>query len=216
MVILERISRVRVPRWDVVVLVARRGRHDRSLLSQRDLDGFTPFILCAQNDNCQLMEWMYFKGVSVEEQDNLGRTALHWAAYRGNRKTVQWLLSRSASIVHRDHEGTTAVHWAALKNKYQLPICSSTSAACTCLISRTAWGRHRSCWRSAPRTRTLWRVSSRRKCFSFSSAGRIYRGTTTPTSSSASCWSLYPFGPSWLRQASLLFIRTSSLHGLPW
>mmetsp|Transcript_23332 Transcript_23332/g.58022 ORF Transcript_23332/g.58022 Transcript_23332/m.58022 type:complete len:701 (+) Transcript_23332:113-2215(+) len=95
-------------------------KRDRSLLSQRDLDGFTPFILCAQNDNSQLMEWLYFKGVSVEEQDNLGRTALHWASYRGNRKTVQWLLSRSASIVHRDHEGTTAVHWAALKNKFSI------------------------------------------------------------------------------------------------
>lgn len=95
------------------------SRNDRTLMSQRDRDGFTPFILCAQGDHCQLMEWMYFKGISVEEQDNLGRTALHWASYRGHRKTVQWLLSRSASIVHRDHEGTTAVHWAVHKNRYQ-------------------------------------------------------------------------------------------------
>eukprot|EP00933_Yihiella_yeosuensis_P066610 TRINITY_DN7096_c0_g1_i1.p1 TRINITY_DN7096_c0_g1~~TRINITY_DN7096_c0_g1_i1.p1 ORF type:complete len:729 (-),score=92.15 TRINITY_DN7096_c0_g1_i1:219-2405(-) len=90
-------------------------RADRGLLSVRDCDGFTSFIISAQNDNAPVMEWMYFKGTSVEEQDDWGRTALQWACYKGHRRTVQWLLSRGASIVHRDHEGMTAIHWAALK-----------------------------------------------------------------------------------------------------
>eukprot|EP00928_Gymnodinium_smaydae_P008354 TRINITY_DN13040_c0_g1_i1.p1 TRINITY_DN13040_c0_g1~~TRINITY_DN13040_c0_g1_i1.p1 ORF type:complete len:730 (-),score=157.92 TRINITY_DN13040_c0_g1_i1:131-2293(-) len=94
-------------------------RGDRGLLSQRDCDGFTPFIISAQNDNCPVMEWMYMKGTSVEEQDDMGRTALQWACYKGHRRTVQWLLSRSASIAHRDLEGMTAVHWAALKGHEQ-------------------------------------------------------------------------------------------------
>eukprot|EP00406_Dinophysis_acuminata_P069523 CAMPEP_0179286504 /NCGR_PEP_ID=MMETSP0797-20121207/39778_1 /TAXON_ID=47934 /ORGANISM="Dinophysis acuminata, Strain DAEP01" /LENGTH=769 /DNA_ID=CAMNT_0020995395 /DNA_START=1 /DNA_END=2311 /DNA_ORIENTATION=- len=88
---------------------------DHSMLSQRDTDGFTPFIILAQNDNAPVMEWMYLRGISVEEQDNWGRTALHWACYKGHRRTVQFLLSRSANIAHRDHEGMTAIHWAALK-----------------------------------------------------------------------------------------------------
>lgn len=92
---------------------------DRGLLSQGDSDGFTPFIISAQNDNCPAMEWMYLKGISVEEQDNWGRTALQWACYKGNRRTVQWLLSRSANVAHRDHEGMTAIHWAALKGYEQ-------------------------------------------------------------------------------------------------
>lgn len=92
---------------------------DRGLLSLRDCDGFTPFIISAQNDNAPIMEWMYLKGISVEEQDEWGRTALQWACYKGHRRTVQWLLSRSASIVHRDHEGMTAIHWAALKGHEQ-------------------------------------------------------------------------------------------------
>jgi len=92
---------------------------DRGLLSQRDCDGFTPFIISAQNDNAPVMEWMYLKGISVEEQDDLGRTALQWACYKGHRKTVQWLLSRGASVAHRDLEGMTAVHWAALKGHEQ-------------------------------------------------------------------------------------------------
>lgn len=93
---------------------------DRGLLSLRDCDGFTSFIISAQNDNAPVMEWMYLKGISVEEQDDWGRTGLQWACYKGHRKTVQWLLSRSASIVHRDHEGMTAIHWAALKGHDQV------------------------------------------------------------------------------------------------
>eukprot|EP00929_Paragymnodinium_shiwhaense_P041720 TRINITY_DN21665_c0_g1_i1.p1 TRINITY_DN21665_c0_g1~~TRINITY_DN21665_c0_g1_i1.p1 ORF type:complete len:721 (+),score=135.23 TRINITY_DN21665_c0_g1_i1:82-2244(+) len=95
-------------------------RSDRARLSQRDSDGFTPFIISSQNDNSQIMEWMYLKGVSVEERDDWGRTALQWACYKGHRKTVQWLLSRHASIAHRDLEGMTAVHWAALKGHVQV------------------------------------------------------------------------------------------------
>lgn len=90
-----------------------KGGH--GLLSLRDCDGFTPFVILAQNDNAPVMEWMYLRGVSIEEQDNWGRTGLHWACYKGHRKTVQWLLSRSANIAHRDHEGMTAIHWAALQ-----------------------------------------------------------------------------------------------------
>eukprot|EP00440_Ansanella_granifera_P034100 gb/GFBE01036993.1/.p1 GENE.gb/GFBE01036993.1/~~gb/GFBE01036993.1/.p1 ORF type:complete len:742 (+),score=138.72 gb/GFBE01036993.1/:1-2226(+) len=95
-------------------------RADRGLLSVRDCDGFTSFIISAQNDNAPVMEWMYLKGISIEEQDDWGRTALQWACYKGHKKTVQWLLSRSASIVHRDHEGMTAIHWAALKGHDQV------------------------------------------------------------------------------------------------
>jgi len=96
------------------------ARIDRGCLSQRDCDGFTPFVISAQNDNAPIMEWMYLKGISVEEQDDWGRTALQWACYKGHRRSVQWLLSRSASVAHRDHEGMTAVHWAALKGHEQV------------------------------------------------------------------------------------------------
>ena len=95
-------------------------RGNRGLLSARDCDGFTPFIIAAQTDNAPVMEWMYLKGISVEEQDDYGRTPLQWACYKGNRRAVQFLLSRSASIVHRDHEGMTAIHWASMKGEDQI------------------------------------------------------------------------------------------------
>jgi len=93
---------------------------DYMLLSPRDRDGMTPFIISALHDSAPVAEWLYLKGISVEEQDDLGRTALHWACYRGHPRTVQWLLSRSASIVHRDHDGMTAMHWAAEKGRVQV------------------------------------------------------------------------------------------------
>ena len=99
---------------NVKALDAMTGAN-RAVLSMRDCDGFTAFVVSAQNDNCPVMEWMYLKGVSLEEQDDYGRTALQWACYKGNKKTVQWLLSRGASIVHRDLDGMTALHWAAMQ-----------------------------------------------------------------------------------------------------
>lgn len=85
------------------------------LLSIRDSDGWSPFIMAAQWDNAPLLEWFYLRGVMVDEQDNMGRTALQWASYKGHKKAVQWLLSRQANVGHRDHEKMTALHWAALK-----------------------------------------------------------------------------------------------------
>ena len=93
---------------------------NRALLSMRDCDGFTAFIVAAQMNNYPVMEWLYLKGISLEEQDDCGRTALQWACYKGNKKTVHWLLSRSASIVHRDREGMTALHWAVLQGHMQV------------------------------------------------------------------------------------------------
>mmetsp|Transcript_116922 Transcript_116922/g.268330 ORF Transcript_116922/g.268330 Transcript_116922/m.268330 type:complete len:709 (-) Transcript_116922:166-2292(-) len=90
------------------------------LVTHRDNDGFTPFIVSAQFDGCAAMEWMYLRGVCIEDQDNLGRTALHWACYKGHRKTTQWLLSRGANIRHREVSGMTPLHWCAHKGHDQL------------------------------------------------------------------------------------------------
>jgi palmitoyltransferase len=89
--------------------------HKPELLSVKDIDGYTPFVIAAQMDMLATMEWFYLQGVHVDEQDHHGRTALQWASYKGHRKAVQWLLAHQASVGHRDHEKMTALHWAALK-----------------------------------------------------------------------------------------------------
>jgi len=90
-----------------------------SLLSARDCDGFTPFILCAQYNLVETMEWLYLHGACVEEQDNWGRTALQWACYKHCGKAITYLLSRGAAVAHLDHDGMTALHWAATKDHCQ-------------------------------------------------------------------------------------------------
>lgn len=96
---------------------------NRVILCDRDIDGFSAFILAAQHDSPGIMEWMFLKGgVSIEEQDNHGRTALHWACYKGHKRVCHYLLSRNASILHRDHEGTTCLHWAAMRGHHEIAL----------------------------------------------------------------------------------------------
>lgn len=108
---------------------------DRQLLSIRDFEGFSPFLLAAslvddtssvelhqagtaehwrhrRTAGVHLLEFLYLQGVCVEEQCKYGRTALQYAAAKGNVKAVVWLLSRGASLAHRDFEGQTVLHFA--------------------------------------------------------------------------------------------------------
>ena len=58
-------------------------------------------------------------GAKVNVQDNLGFTALHWAAVRGHLKVGQLLLEvADADAV--DINYATAVHWAARKGHLEL------------------------------------------------------------------------------------------------
>ncbi|CAD7945124.1 unnamed protein product [Amoebophrya sp. A120] len=92
-------------------------RRDPGVFTMRDKEGMSVFLVAAQEDAVELLEYLYLQtGASVEEQDNLGRTALQYACARGHCKTVTYLLSRAASVAHRDHEGLTALHWAARKD----------------------------------------------------------------------------------------------------
>ncbi|OEH77926.1 dhhc zinc finger domain-containing protein [Cyclospora cayetanensis] len=58
---------------------------------------------------CKLLQ---HQGVSLEEQDDMGQTALLWAARRGSLPIIQWLLSKGANLNHRDHVGGTVLHAA--------------------------------------------------------------------------------------------------------
>ncbi|CAE7839354.1 Ankrd24 [Symbiodinium sp. CCMP2592] len=93
-----------------VIALDAMTRASRAFLSMRDCDGFTVFVVSAEMDNCPVMELnrhvgkpylqprgselcrrTYLKGVSLEEQDDYGRTALQWACYEGNKKTTACL-----------------------------------------------------------------------------------------------------------------------------
>lgn len=86
-----------------------------TVLFGHDADGFTVFLLSAQQNAAPILEWLYIHGTCVEDRDDQGRTPLMWASYKGHRRTVQWLLSRSANVASHDDEGMTALHWAACR-----------------------------------------------------------------------------------------------------
>ena len=65
---------------------------------------------------CTLLE----KGVSVDEIDELGRTALSYAAERGYSKATQLLLREDANPNIQDFDMRTPLHWAALKGHYDV------------------------------------------------------------------------------------------------
>ncbi|XP_026192458.1 uncharacterized protein LOC34618150 [Cyclospora cayetanensis] len=90
------------------------------LLQHQNRNNMTPFIVAAAEyaeenvgDALRILELLYLHGVSLEEQDDMGQTALLWAARRGSLPIIQWLLSKGANLNHRDHVGGTVLHAAS-------------------------------------------------------------------------------------------------------
>lgn len=53
----------------------------------------------------------------VNATDNVGKAALHWAAFYGQKKVVELLLAEKADVNLVDEGGFTPLHWATMFNK---------------------------------------------------------------------------------------------------
>ncbi|KAF8498213.1 ankyrin repeat-containing domain protein [Russula emetica] len=51
--------------------------------------------------------------IAVDERDNMGHTALHWAVYQRDEVSTQILLKMDANPKAVDRDGLTTLHWAA-------------------------------------------------------------------------------------------------------
>ncbi|GFE54455.1 DHHC zinc finger domain ankyrin repeat containing protein [Babesia ovis] len=94
-------------------------RFGTEILCHESRKRLTPFLLAASEfveenviSTLHMLEFLYLSGVSLEEQDASGRTALMLASRRGCQFVVQWLLSRGANLAHRDHLGNSVLHHA--------------------------------------------------------------------------------------------------------
>jgi serine/threonine-protein phosphatase 6 regulatory ankyrin repeat subunit B len=71
----------------------------------------------AQKGYVQMVKILLKTGIDINQQDSLGFTALHWAAYYGHQAVVESLLANGANIGLASNTGTTALYWAALNGR---------------------------------------------------------------------------------------------------
>lgn len=81
---------------------------------QRDLQGMTPFIISAKTGNTSMMNMFLqaTRGMVLCDTDDMGRSALHWAAKEGQAKPVEMLVKAGADVEMVDSEGRDAAQEA--------------------------------------------------------------------------------------------------------
>jgi ankyrin repeat protein len=96
----------------------KEGRIKEEETSTEDNDKGTVLHQAAKHGHEKLVRLLLLLGkeANLEEKDNEGRTALHWAALEGNMIVAQLLVENRANIEMRDSSGQTALHIAAENN----------------------------------------------------------------------------------------------------
>jgi ankyrin repeat protein len=78
-------------------------------MNTRDDDGRTPLMICS---NVGIAQHLINSGIRVDDVDNHGMTALHYACMLGRADLVSFLLMRGADASALDSKGRTALHMA--------------------------------------------------------------------------------------------------------
>lgn len=96
---------------DVVHLLIQRGADPRLL----DAQGYSCLHAATHSSSywCLLLV-LCQPGVSPDERDHKGRTALHWAVRQRDELSTRVLLRCGADPNAADRDGRTALHWAAV------------------------------------------------------------------------------------------------------
>lgn len=74
---------------------------------------------------------------TVDDKDNLGCTALHWAALNDRAELMRWLMTQGADKDAKANDGHSPLHWAALKG--HLHACKALVAAGCRVDERDQW-----------------------------------------------------------------------------
>lgn len=90
----------------------------------KDISGDNALIYYASNYNAmadeKLVDFLISKGIDINAQNNLGKTALMMAAKRDNDKLVKYLCEKGANVDIKDTNGMTALMWAASRENQQI------------------------------------------------------------------------------------------------
>jgi ankyrin repeat protein len=84
--------------------------------SPRNVYGMTPLMEACSKSHLTVMQMLvqHTGGEGLEEGNEFGRTALHYAAIEGHEEAVAFLLSKGARADSRDNEGGTALMEASV------------------------------------------------------------------------------------------------------
>ena len=74
------------------------------LLTIRDKEGQSSFLVAGQSGSVELVEYLISKGCDALDKDNNGLTVLHYACQKGNTEVVQYLVENSGELLTMRHE----------------------------------------------------------------------------------------------------------------
>lgn len=94
---------------------------DRLEADVRGFGGCTPLMIAVQYDQLDIVKLLLFRGRNASrltaERDDIGRTALHYAAQTGNMTVARLLLAEGASNQIADEHGITPLALAAMSGQ---------------------------------------------------------------------------------------------------
>ncbi|EAX92064.1 hypothetical protein TVAG_460240 [Trichomonas vaginalis G3] len=78
------------------------------------------FINLARFNIPSLLEYFLSHGANINEKNNYGESALHYAVTDSGKETAEFLISHGANINEKDNNGKTALHIAVLHNSKEI------------------------------------------------------------------------------------------------
>ena len=92
------------------------------------INNTNPLIEAMRNNHKDIVKWLlnYNKDMvnkKINEKDETGKTALHYASEYGCREVVEMLLNRGADVNIHDDGGQTSLHWASINGYYEILRC---------------------------------------------------------------------------------------------
>jgi ankyrin repeat protein len=98
---------------EIVALLLEQGAQANG----RDASGETPIMLACKEGHLAVVEMLlrHVGGQALQQTDDKGRTALHWASLCGHGEVVAFLLGQGAEIMSRDTLGRNPLMYGCSK-----------------------------------------------------------------------------------------------------
>lgn len=93
---------------------------DPGQIESRDLDGNTPLVRVGFLGNLELANELLERGADVNAKNDIGYTALHFAAQEGHAAVAKLLLAKGAEVDALDVNGNTPLSNAVYNEKLDL------------------------------------------------------------------------------------------------